>query len=272
MAVAAAGPAGAAVITIPASTLVPSTQYYTTDIGGGIGAPLVMTGGGNAANVGQSRNDDGFSGPIALGFTLHFFGQDYTQFWANNNGNISFTAGLAQFTPTGPQGATVPVISPFFADVDTRNAASGLMYLRNDIADQIIVTWDNVGFYNSHGSPTNSFQLVVRGPGYVIPSGEGQIGFFWNSMGWETGDASGGSGGFGGTEAAVGFGNGAGDGYVLEGSTLAGISGTVNNHRLWVNLSSTGEPEVPSVPEPGSMLLLGSGLAGLLMRVRGRKR
>ena len=49
---------------VPQSALIPSTTYYTDLIGGGIGAPVIMTGGGVNANIGQSRNDDGFSGPI----------------------------------------------------------------------------------------------------------------------------------------------------------------------------------------------------------------
>ena len=102
----------AAVITIPNSALVPSTQLYTDVIGGGIGNALVMTGGGSGANVGQSRNDDGFSGPINFGFNFTLFGTTYTQFWANNNGNISFGNGISAFTPTGLQGSTTPLISP----------------------------------------------------------------------------------------------------------------------------------------------------------------
>src|SRR5436190_8621635 len=111
-----------------------------------------MTGGGNAANVGvaSGRNDDGFMGPVTLGFSLAFFGNNYTSFFANNNGNISFNAGIAAFTPTGPQGASQPIISPFFSDVDTRNLGSGLMSLRTDIANEIIVTWDAVGYFNAH--------------------------------------------------------------------------------------------------------------------------
>jgi len=123
----AGGVTEAAVITIPNSALVPSTQLYTDDIGGGIGNALLMTGGGNAANVGQSRNDDGFSGPINFGFNFTLFGTTYTNFWANNNGNISFGAGIAAFTPTGLQGSTAPLISPYFGEVDTRNPNSGLM-------------------------------------------------------------------------------------------------------------------------------------------------
>ena len=262
--------AQASVIIIPDSALVASTQYYTTDIGGGIGTALLMTGGGNGAHVGFSRNDDGFSGPIPLGFALNFFGTIYTQFWANNNGNISFGNGISAFTPTGPQGASQPIISPFFGDVDTENPASGLMYLRNDIPNEIIVTWDNVGFYSSHGSPTDSFQLVLRGSGFAIPAGQGQIGFFWNSMGWETGDASGGRGGFGGTPAAVGFGDGSSNGFVLQGSIANGISQIVNNERLWVNLNDQGVPIIPNaeVPEPGTLTLFAMGAAGLYRRRR----
>jgi MYXO-CTERM domain-containing protein len=250
------GSVHADVVTIPQSVLIPSTTYYTQDIGGGLGSPLIMTGGGNAANVGFSRNDDGFSGPIGLGFTFNLFGTNYTTFFANNNGNVSFGNGIAAFTPTGPQGATQPIISPFFADVDTRNAASGLMYLRNDITKEIIVTWDQVGYFNSHADKLDSFQLVLRGPGFVVPAGEGQIGFFWKAMQWETGDASGGTGGFGGTPAAVGFGDGLSNGQILQGSTQNGISGVVNNKRLWFNLSDTGVPSpVDVVPEPPSRVL-----------------
>ena len=119
--------AGASEIIVPQSNLSASNYYYTDLIGGGLGTQAVMTGGGNAANVGGVRNDDGFMGPIALGFTLDFFGGIYTQYWANNNGNISFTGGIAEYTPSGPVGSTTPVMSPFFADVDTRNLDSGVM-------------------------------------------------------------------------------------------------------------------------------------------------
>ena len=93
----------ASVVTIPDLSLSPLTQYYTDSIGGGIGAAALMTGGGHSANVGTSPNDDGFSGPIALGFTLHFFGHDYTDFYANNNGNISFGGGIPASHQTVPR-------------------------------------------------------------------------------------------------------------------------------------------------------------------------
>lgn len=258
----------AVVITVPQSALVSSNFYYTDLIGGGIGNPLTMTGGGNNANVGGQRNDDGYSGPIPLGFALSFFGNSYTQFWANNNGNISFKNGIAEFTPFGPQGAAEPVISPFFADVDTSNVTSGLMRLRNDTPNEIIVTWDQVGYFDSHADKLNSFQLVLRGPDYSVPTGEGRIGFFYKTMQWETGDASGGSLGFGGTPAAVGFGDGVGNGEVLESSVQTGISQVVNNHHIWFDVNL--QPVNP-VPVPAAVWLFGSGLLGLIGIAR-RKR
>jgi hypothetical protein len=222
---------------LPKSALLPNDVYYTDIIGGGFGTLMITTDGGHAANIGDptGRNDDGFRGPIDLGFTIEFFGNSYSSFYLNNNGNISFNAGIAEYTPTGPQGAPQPIISPYFADLDSRGDLSGLVYYRQDIPNQLIITWDHVGYFSSRDDLFVSFQLVLRGPGYVIPPGEGRIGFFWKDMQWETGEASNGIDGFGGTPAAVGFGDGLDQGIVLEGSVSNGISTIVNHKKLWVD-------------------------------------
>lgn len=277
-----AGTLAASVVTFPDSALIPSTTYYTDSIGGGIGNVVVTTGGGNASGVGDptGRNDDGFSGPIDLGYTLNFFGTDYSQIWINNNGNISFGNGISAFTPNGPQGAIQPVISPFFADVDTRNANSGVVSVRQDIPNETIVTWDNVGYFGDHADKLDSFQLVLRGPGFDVPAGEGQVGFFYKSIQWEVGDASGGVGGFcppGSTvgqdcfPAAVGFGDGNANGDILASSLQNGISGVVNDSHIWFDLTTGGVPvPTPSVPEPATFGLVGAGMAALVWARRKR--
>lgn len=262
--------------TIPDSALMPSTSLYTNTFG----SVVVTNGGGNEANVGQAngRNDDGFSGPVDLGFTLNFFGTNYTQFYINNNGNVSFGDGIPAFTPEGPTGVDKPIISPFFADVDTDGNNSGVVYL-SQLANEDIVTWGHVGYYDSHDDKLNTFQLVLRGPDYSVPSGEGQIGFFYTTMQWEVGDVSGSVGGSDGfcaagssvgpgldcTPAAVGFGDGNGNGQILASSLQSGISGVLNDKHIWFNLTSSGVPVTPTsgVPEPSSYGLLAAGLLGL---------
>ena len=252
-------------LVVPQTALTPSGQYYTDLIGGGIGSVVVMTDGGNAPGVGlaSGRNDDGFRGPISFGYTLNFFGTNYTEFFANNNGNISFGAGISEFVPAGPTGAASPVISPYFADVDTRGSASGVLHLRNDISNQTILTWDNVGYYDSHTDRLDSFQLVVRGPGYAVPAGEGTIGFFYKSMPWIATETS--------TTAAVGFGNGAGSSEVLEGSNTATINSALANHYIWFDQNLVVVPTAP-VPEPETYALMLAGLAALSAFARGRRR
>lgn len=250
--------AHATLITFPQSALTPTTQLYTDIIGGGIGNTVVMTGGGNANGAGNpsGRNDDGYSGPINFGFTgagtLPFFGSNYSSFYANNNGNISFTGGNSDYVPTGPIGATVPTISIWFGDVDTRGSLSGVLHIRQDIPNETILTWDHVGYFNSHDNALNTFQMIVRSPDYSIPTGEGAIGFFWLGMPWEVTNTS--------TTAAVGFGDGAGNGVVLEGSNTSGLNNVVAFHQTWFNANLT---PVTSVPEPATLFLLGGGLLGM---------
>ena len=75
----------------------------------------------------------------AIGFTVNFFGTNYTNLFANNNGNVTFGNPLGLHTPFGLTTATArPIIAPFllpfcslfapfFADVDTRSPASAIL-------------------------------------------------------------------------------------------------------------------------------------------------
>ena len=233
--------------------------YYTNDLG----ANIVTTGGGNAANVGQAdgRNDDGYMA-LDLGFNVTFFGQTYHSLFINNNGNVSFGNGIATFVPTGVTGVNAPIISPFFGDVDTRGAGSGVVHY-NLTSNQLVVTWDNVGYYDGHDTPTDSFQLVLRGAGYTPATGEGLIGFFYQTMGWELTDTS--------TKAAVGFGDGNGNAQTIESSLQPNVKDVVQNKYIWFDANLDTVPPVNDVPEPSALALTMIGMLGASLSAR-RKR
>jgi len=141
-----------------------------------------------------------------LGFTLDFYGTNYTTAYINNNGNITFNTPQATFTPFAITGMTSnPLIAPFFADVDTRtgnlvNFGTGTYNGDNAFA----VNWPGVGYYSEHTDKLDNFQLLLVDRSDIAP-GDADIYFNYGSMQWETGDASGGSGGLGGTCARVGL-------------------------------------------------------------------
>jgi hypothetical protein len=242
--------AQAANTVIPDSALVPNGNYYTNDLG----PVVVMTGGGNAPGIGvaSGRNDDGFSA-LSLPFSVDFFGHTYNSLFINNNGNVSFGAGISAYVPTGPTGASAPVISPFFGDVDTRGLASGVVHANLSTPNQLVVTWDQVGFFDSHANALNSFQLVLRGSDYVIPNGEGAIGFFYRTMGWEDTDTS--------NVGAVGFGDGTGNSETLQSSLHTGLNGILQDHSLWFDANLVVIPS--GVPEPSTWAMMILGFAGV---------
>ena len=179
----------------------------------------LITGLGGDAGFGENsltRNDDYYAENVSLASAfgaggLNFFGTNYTVIAINNNGNITFGPnGLYTFTPFGLQDSNYPIIAPFFADVDTNGGATtqgtNLVYYDFDTTGYgtLTVTWDEVGYYYSKVDKLNAFQLQLVGTG----SGNFDIIFRYEAINWTTGDASGGSGGLGGTVARAGYSSG----------------------------------------------------------------
>lgn len=161
------------------------------------------------------RNDDGSTTRIALPFAINFYGVTQTGLYINNNGNITFNSPQSTFTPFTIDARTPPIIAPFFADVDTRSGGSGIVQYSNAPISfggrqAFCVNWVGVGYYSAHSDKLNSFQLLL-----VDRNDTGVDNFDivmnYNQVLWETGDASGGSGGFGGTPAGAGFSAGTGN-------------------------------------------------------------
>jgi hypothetical protein len=155
------------------------------------------------------RNDDYSSPAITLPFGFSLYGQTFTSCYINNNGNISFGSPYWTYTPAGFPVSGYPMVAAFWADVDTRAAASGAVWYRLD-SNRLVVIWDHTGYYGAHSDKLNTFELILTdGTDPTIGVGN-NVGFCYDAMQWTTGDASGGSDGFGGAPATVGINQGDG--------------------------------------------------------------
>jgi len=233
-------------------------------------------------------NDDGATGAIDMGFTVNFFQEFRSEAFVSNNGYLTFDSGQGTYTPYG-LGADYrgqPIIAPFFADVDTRGDLSGLTTYGTgtfDGHDAFGATWLDVGYYSEQTDKLNSFQVLLVDRSDVA-SGDFDIYFNYDKIQWETGDASGGSDGLGGTSAAAGYnaGTGAADSYyqlpgslvngaLLDGGPNSLVAGSnVNVAGRYLFTVRNGQVVAPAVPEPATwaMMIAGFALVGGSLRRR----
>jgi uncharacterized protein with PIN domain len=189
----------------------------------------LVTGLGGTSGFGENflgRNDDGSTGAIDITAVfengLNFFGNRFDDIYVNNNGNITFGGSLSTFTPFGISDSAIPIIAPFFSDVDTRSGAvtaspggtstgSNLTWYDVDAGtDTVTITWDDVGYYSNKTDALNSFQMQLIDTG----NGNFSVVFRYEDINWTTGDASGGVGGHSGTVARAGYSAGDGTNFV----------------------------------------------------------
>lgn len=232
-------------------------------------APL-LSGFGGPKGFGTNsvfRNDDSGVGPIALPFSINFYGTTYNSYYANTNGNITFESVFGTYTPTAFPGADQPIIAPWWADVDTRNPSSGdegLVWYTNPDANTTVVTWNNVGVYDSQNPPSNNFQLVLRN---LAPStgtaGDFSFEFRYDDLNWTTGSVS-------NVAALAGFdaGNDT-DFFTIPGSKTEDVLNLVNTSnvgqagvwRFSVTNGAVVPPGTASVPGPLPLLGVGATFA-----------
>lgn len=196
-------------------------------------APLLRSFGGPegfGTNVLPS-NDDGSSSALdltgAFSGGLRFFGGPYTEFWVNNNGNISFNGSIVAYTPDPFPVANQPMIAPYWGDVDTRNRedvaspTENLVYWHLE-PGRLVVTWYEVGYYSQRNDKRMSFQLILTNA-LDCGSGDFDVEFRYETCEWTAGSASGGTDGLCSTasctSAQAGFDAGNEEDYVaLPGS------------------------------------------------------
>ncbi|KAM6907349.1 alpha-tectorin [Xenentodon cancila] len=175
------------------------------------------------------KMDDGSSTEVPLLIPFIFFNVPYRSIYVNNNGVISFSVQVSQFTPEAfPLSDSRSFIAPLWADV--HNGIRGDVYYRETTDPEIleratqdvrkhfknmpaftavwvfIATWNQVTFYGgSQTTPVNTFQTVLISDGAAFFSM-----FNYGEITWSTGTASGGDPltGLGGTTAQSGFNGG----------------------------------------------------------------
>lgn len=216
-----------------------------------------------------------WSPPTPMGFDLDFLGVLYSSVYVNTNGNVTFGAlNLANDPYALGTKNGLPIIAPFFADVDTRGAGSSVIHYGAGTADghkAFGVNWIDVGYFWKHSDKLNRFQLVLidrsdRAPGDV------DIEFNYEKIVWESGDWSGGSLGLGGSSARVGFADGTGNsrtfyefpgsgqaGYFLDSRSTGLVHHRLNSPILGRYVFTLDPDPAPIVPVPGALLLAAIG-------------
>jgi hypothetical protein len=179
------------------------------------------------------HEDDAPSPQANIGFSVNFFGSQFSQAFVNNNGNITFGQAFSTFTPTALNTANggIPIIAPYFADVDTTPANGAVVTYGNGTLcgrRTFGVDYINVGYFASHLDKLDSFQVILIDRSDT-GAGNFDIEFNYDSITWETGDASGGSGGLGGQSARVGFTNGSGNAGTFFELAGSGVNGAFLN-------------------------------------------
>ena len=137
------------------STVITFNSAQAIELRSGFGGPEGF------GDLSQLPNDDESSSKLNLPFTLNFFGQNYSTFWVNNNGNITFRGPLDEYTPAPFPIANQPMVAAWWGDVDTSAEGGGAVYTASPDQNTLVNTWHNVGYYDAHNDKANDFQMTL---------------------------------------------------------------------------------------------------------------
>ncbi|XP_062996687.1 alpha-tectorin-like [Elgaria multicarinata webbii] len=225
--------------------------------------------------VGDMKNpkdDDGTSPPVPISQPFIFYGKTYHSVYVNNNGVVSFSVPVPEYTPKPiPLVDGKAFVAPYWGDVN--NILGGEVYYR-DVHDPellkritsdinkyfpnipfkvtwaFVATWDRVAYFGSMSNRVNTFQAVLCTDGHTA-----FVIFNYGRIQWTTGAASNGDPrtGLDGIPAQAGFNSGDDKNYysIPDSRTprIVNITKTSNvqDQGRWVfqvdNFKVTGVPE-----------------------------
>lgn len=145
------------------------------------------------------------------GISYTLYGATYDGYFACTNGLVSFSDSFVSFTPYAFPVSNVPLVAPFWADVDLRLCNplehEGCSYHKHYVGEEaniidsviqtqfgypsfeavgaIVQTWDQVGYYNRKSDLKNTFQTVI-----VTNEVETFACFYYEQIEWVTGEYS----------------------------------------------------------------------------------
>ena len=110
--------------------------------------------------------DEGYAGPIALGFDFSFYGVDHSNIYISSNGLLTFSAITSNiFSNVAIPNSALPndIIAPFWDDLD--GGSQGSVYYQQD-GNKFTIQFTNWQHYPGTGSLT--FQIVLYSSGKIM--------------------------------------------------------------------------------------------------------
>jgi hypothetical protein len=221
-------------------------------------------------------NDDLSTSQVPLPFAIDFYGSTYSSLYVNNNGNLTMGQPFGQFTPQSLNQLGLPMIAPFWADVDTR-VGPVVTYGYGTVNGHLAfgANWLDVGCYRLNNSVADTFQvLLISRPD--VGYGDFDIEFNYGPLIWDSGQASGGDAQcLNGFAARAGYTSGFGASYELPGSgvdsallssnPITGLSshgiGSSQSGRYVFAVRGSGLPREPGAAALGDSYSSGEGTA-----------
>ncbi|ETX26648.1 calcium-binding protein, partial [Roseivivax isoporae] len=237
------------------------------------GDGTALRGRGGPAGFGETevpRGDDGalqvdVSAVFERGIPWFAATRDAADVYVNLNGTVSFGAAYGAYPTTANSVPGVPLVAPFWGDVDTRldgeGAESGSVWVDVDPQrDVVSVTWDRVGVYRRDAARSVTVQLELHDLG----GGDLDVVFRYQHVGWVQGSAPGDAGARaglwpGGTAAPVSVLPAGADAAALQ--LLPGQPGNTGIAGLWVFELRDGAlvlPDGPGTGGPGDDAMTGT--------------